>query len=103
MLVHGMNMRPADFEYRGWLVKIEIDHVDNYFSGHADLHHEGKSKCRLVLATTGLDINSARWALDSKARDFIDEWPMGLCGLELEQLVFKSCSATRESKDASDI
>lgn len=86
MLVHGKKMQPADFEYRGWLVKIEIDHVDNYFSGHADLHHDGKYKCRLVLATTGLDSSSARWALDSKARDFIDEWTMrprtGTTGLQ---------------------
>ena len=71
-----MTTRPADFEYRGWLVKIDLNKDGAGFSGHADLHYDGKYKCRVVLATNGLDDRSARWALDSKARDFIDEWTM---------------------------
>lgn len=69
-------MRPTDFEFRGWIVSIEIDRAENCFSGHADLHYDGNYKCRLVLATTSLDDSSARWELESRARAFIDDWIM---------------------------
>ena len=67
------------FEYRGWIVQIEVASSSNSgdsFAGHADLFHDGTYKCRVVLATSRADSTSARWALDSKARDFIDEWTM---------------------------
>jgi hypothetical protein len=63
------------FEYRGWLVEIEVTSADaGLFAGHADLRFDGSHKCRVTLATARLDSSAARWALDSKARDFIDEW-----------------------------
>ena len=66
---------PADnFEYRGWLVSIEVTGGETMFSGHADLHLDGDHKGRVVLAAGRADQAAARWALDSKARDFVDEW-----------------------------
>lgn len=69
---------PADpannFEYRGWQVRIEVTVNNNAFSGHADLLLDDVQKCRVVLATSRSNSTSARWALDSKARDYIDDW-----------------------------
>jgi hypothetical protein len=62
------------FEYRGWIVKIEVDGLGECFAGHAELQHRGEFKCRVALATSRQDAESARWALDSKARDYIDAW-----------------------------
>lgn len=63
------------FEYRGWLVEIEVTAAAaGQFAGHADLRFDGAHKCRVTLATSRLDSSAARWALDSKARDFVDEW-----------------------------
>ena len=63
------------FEYRGWLVDIEVTSADaGRFGGHADLRFDGTHKCRVTLATARADSSAARWALDSRARDFIDEW-----------------------------
>jgi len=63
-----------NFEYRGWHVQLELTSNDSTFSGHANLSLEGEQKCRLVLATRRADRSTARWALDSKARDYIDDW-----------------------------
>lgn len=63
------------FEYRGWLVDIEVTAADGgHFAGYADLRFDGTHKCRVTLATARPDPTAARWALDSRARDFIDEW-----------------------------
>lgn len=63
------------FEYRGWLVEIEVTAAEaGRFAGHADLRFDGTHKCRVTLATARADGSAARWALDSRARDFIDEW-----------------------------
>lgn len=62
------------FEYRGWFVDIEVLAEGECFAGHADLKFDGKHRCRVVLATGHMQPSTARWALDSKARDFIDEW-----------------------------
>ena len=68
-------MDPANnFEYRGWHVHIEVTGVEPSFSGRANLFLDGEHKCRLVLATCRADRVAARWALDSKARDYIDDW-----------------------------
>jgi hypothetical protein len=64
----------AAFEYRGWRVTMETGAAQEMFSGHADLFCNGEHKCRLVLATPRADGVSARWALDSKARNYIDSW-----------------------------
>jgi hypothetical protein len=63
-----------NFEYRGWRVRMEVTGIDTSFSGHATLFLDGEQKCRLVLATSRADRVAARWALDSKARDYIDDW-----------------------------
>jgi hypothetical protein len=67
--------RRTDFEYRGWQVHIEPDGSAHASAMHADLYYQGKYKCRVAL-TSKLDPACACWALDSKARDFIDEWSM---------------------------
>ncbi|WP_162593955.1 hypothetical protein [Variovorax sp. PBL-E5] len=64
----------SSFEYRGWWVSIETAASGEFFAGHADLRHRGEHKCRLVLSTSRADPATARWALDSKARDYIDAW-----------------------------
>ncbi|MDM0075442.1 hypothetical protein QTH90_13660 [Variovorax sp. J2P1-59] len=64
----------SEFEYRGWLVRVETTLTDEVYAGHADLLCEGVHKCRVVLATSRLDLPSAQLALCSKARDFIDDW-----------------------------
>lgn len=63
-----------NFEYRGWHVHLEIISGGSAFSGHADVTLNGVQKCRLVLSTTTEDLVSAKWALDSKARDYIDNY-----------------------------
>ena len=63
-----------NFDYRGWHVQLEVKGDDSAFSGHASLTLDGEQKCRLVLATGRADPVTARWALDSKARDYIDDW-----------------------------
>lgn len=65
---------PDDFEYRGWLVYIELTSTGDTIAGRADLHRDGMYKCRLVLASARLDRASACLALESKSKDFIDEW-----------------------------
>jgi hypothetical protein len=67
-----------NFEYRGWLVSMEVSGSGADFSGHADLRLNGVQKCRVVLGTSRDDRSSARWALDSKARDYIDNWVANL-------------------------
>jgi hypothetical protein len=63
----------SNFEYRGWQVHIEPP--DAGVALHADLSYQGKYTCRLVLSSE-MDASCAWWALDSKARNFIDEWSM---------------------------
>ena len=63
-----------NFEYRGWHVQLKLTDDDSTVSGHANLSLDGEQKCRLVLATSRVDWVTARWALDSKARDYIDDW-----------------------------
>jgi len=71
----GTKSDPANnFEYRGWHVQLELKGEDSTFSGRAQLSLDGETKCQLVLATGRLDPVTARWALDSKARDYIDDW-----------------------------
>ena len=70
--------RANNFEYRGWQVRLEVSGSDAIFAGHADLSLNGVQKCRLVLATSRNDRVAARWALDSKARDYIDNWTLNL-------------------------
>lgn len=62
-----------NFEYRGWHVQLELTDNDSAVSGHAVLSLDGEQRCRLVLATDRVDWVTARWALDSKARDYIDD------------------------------
>lgn len=50
--------------------------VGGEFASHADLQHDGKFVSKVRLATARSDVAGARWALDSKSRDFIDEWTM---------------------------
>ena len=69
-----VNDRDADYEYRGWRIKVEASHVGNAYSGHADLYRKGQHKCRVVLTTSRLDEATARSALHKKACDFIDDW-----------------------------
>ena len=64
----------ADFEYREWVVRVEVTGVREALSGDADLIRKGQHKCRLVLSTSRLDATAARLALGTKARDFIDDW-----------------------------
>ncbi|MGJ7506014.1 hypothetical protein [Variovorax sp. GT1P44] len=64
----------SDFEYRGWLVRVETTLADQVYSGHADLLCDGVHRCRVVLTTSRMDLPSAQLALCSKARDFIDDW-----------------------------
>ncbi|MDM0109792.1 hypothetical protein QTH97_33085 [Variovorax sp. J22R24] len=64
----------TDFEYRGWLVRLETTRADDVWSGHADLLYADVHRCRVVLATSRLDLPSARLALCARARDFIDDW-----------------------------
>jgi hypothetical protein len=70
----GIPSPKADFEYRGWLVRVETTLADEVCSGHADLLYAEVHRCRVVLTTSRLDLPSAQLALCSKARDFIDEW-----------------------------
>jgi len=67
-----------NFEYRGWQVHIEVTGGDAMFSGHADLSLNGGLNCRIVLATSRNDRAAARWALDSQARDYVDDWTSNL-------------------------
>ena len=61
------------FEYRGWRVHLELRRVEvGLFTGDADLVHMGRYVCRVSLPTPCSDRKSARWALDSMARDHID-------------------------------
>ena len=63
-----------EFDYREWVVRVEVTDAGEAFSGRADLLRKGQQKCRLVLSTSRLDATAARLALGSKARDFIDDW-----------------------------
>lgn len=63
-----------NFEYRGWHVQLEVTRSGSTFSISADLRLQGQQKCRLVLSTTREDLVSAQWALDSKVRDYIDNY-----------------------------
>ena len=62
------------FEYRGWNVRLEVTGAGAEFAGHAQLEHDGKLQSTVTLDSPRADASSARWALDSKARDFIDAW-----------------------------
>jgi hypothetical protein len=62
-----------NFEYRGWLVSVEIGASEHGFCGHGDLRSNGTHRCRVMLKTPRGDWRSALWALDGKARDFVDE------------------------------
>ena len=64
----------ADFNYREWMVRVEVTGAGEAFSGRADLLRKGQHKCRLVLSTSRLDATAATLALGTKARDFIDDW-----------------------------
>ena len=64
----------ADFDYREWLVSIEITCAGEALSGHADLFWEGQQKCRVVLSSLRLNEAETRLALGTKARAFIDDW-----------------------------
>ena len=64
----------SEFDYRGWLVRVEVKGAGAAFSGRADLLRKGQHKCRLVLSNSRVDATAARVALDTKARDFIDDW-----------------------------
>lgn len=64
----------GDFEYRGWLVRLEITGSGEVITGRADLHYDGHYKCRMALASPHHGVASARAALEAKAKDFIDEW-----------------------------
>jgi hypothetical protein len=64
----------ANFEYREWVVRVEVTDAGEGFLGGADLLRKGQHKCRLVLSTSRLDATAARHALGTKARDFIDDW-----------------------------
>ena len=64
----------AEFDYRAWVVRVEVTGAGEAFSGRADLLWKGQHKCRLVLSTSRLDAGAARLALSTKARDFIDDW-----------------------------
>ena len=65
----------TEFEYRGWQVRIEPNGSEAPCAMHADLYYQGKYKCRVALSAE-MEPSCACWALDSKARDFIDEWSM---------------------------
>lgn len=69
-----LNEHDSEFEYRGSVVRVEIESPGEAFSGHADLHWKGQQKCRVALTTPRLAPVSARLALCTKARDFIDNW-----------------------------
>ena len=62
------------FNYRKWVVRVEITGAGEAFSGRADLFRNGRHKCRLVLSTARLDATAAKLELCTKARDFIDVW-----------------------------
>ena len=64
----------ADFEYREWLVSVEITSGGEASSGHAVLFLQGQQKCRVVLTSLRLNETETRLALGTKARDFIDDW-----------------------------
>ena len=64
----------AEFDYRAWVVRVEVTGAGEAFSGRADLLWKGQHKCRLVLSTARLDAIAARVALGTKARDYIDDW-----------------------------
>lgn len=64
----------ADFDYREWVVRVEITSAGEAFSAHADLFWEGQHKCRMALSSSRLDERAARLALCAKARGFIDDW-----------------------------
>ena len=64
----------AEFDYRGWEVRVEVTGDGRAFAGRADLLRKGQNKCRLVLSTSRLDATAAGLALGTKARDFIDDW-----------------------------
>jgi len=64
-------------EYRGWEVRLAIGDADDGvagFGGHAELWLNGDHKCRIVLASSRTVEADARYALEAKARAFIDEW-----------------------------
>jgi hypothetical protein len=62
------------FEYRGWRITTKLEGADEVISGRADLHLNGAYKCRLLLASARRDRAGAKLALETKAKDFIDEW-----------------------------
>lgn len=64
----------TSFEYGGWQVHIEMTASGDAFSGHANLFLGGQPKCRLILASGRIDQPSARLALETKARRYIDDW-----------------------------
>ena len=66
--------RGGKFEYRGWLVHIEVTGQGTGFAGHADLYLKGDHKCRVVRATSSSEHLSFQRTLEAKAREFIDEW-----------------------------
>ena len=64
----------SEFDYREWLVRVEVTGDGEAFSGRADLRRKGQHKCRLVLSTARLDATAASVVLGAKARDYIDDW-----------------------------
>lgn len=68
MMASGMSSR---FEYNGWHVSIEIGNAADPKSCYAELSYWQHRICRVDLSTA-LDACAVRWALDSRACDFID-------------------------------
>jgi hypothetical protein len=62
-----------DFEYRGWLVHLEVRAEGSLFTGDADLSRGGKQVRRVHLPMPCRNEISARWALDCLACDLIDD------------------------------
>jgi hypothetical protein len=65
--------RANNFEYRGWLVHIGVHADGTCFNGEADVSIHGQRKALLTLPLPCRDAVAAVWALDSLARNFIDE------------------------------
>jgi hypothetical protein len=62
------------FWFKGWVVSIEVAGDKTMFSGRTHLHVYEEHKHRIVLATSRSEQAATRQALDSKARDFVEQW-----------------------------
>ena len=56
------------------MVRIGVGGDGAMFSGRTDRHLYEEHKGRIVLATSRSDQAATRQALDSKARDFVEQW-----------------------------